>query len=92
MGPRLPTYQRGAGHDRRIFFMMVDAGDNKSQRILVDVDGDGSFSGSDDIHSPILTTSCTLDDEGNKSDPEYAVTYTLEMGPSNGLLPVQSHS
>ena len=71
----------------RIFFMMVDSGDNKSQRILVDVDGDGNFSGSDDIHSPILTTSCTLDDEGNKSDPECAVTYTLEMGPSNGLLP-----
>ena len=71
----------------RIFFMMVDAGDNKSQRILVDVDGDGNFSGSDDIHSPILTTSCALDDEGNKSDPECAVTYTLEMGPSTGLLP-----
>ena len=71
----------------RIFFMMVDAGDNKSQQILVDVDGDGNFSGSDDIHSPILTTSCALDDEGNKSDPECAVTYTLEMGPSNGLLP-----
>ena len=71
----------------RIFFMMVDAGDNKSQQILVDVDGDGNFSGSDDIHSPILTTSCALDDEGNKSDPECAVTYTLEMSPSNGLLP-----
>ena len=71
----------------RIFFMMVDAGDNKSQQILVDVDGDGNFSGSDDIHSPILTTSCALDDEGNKSDPECAVTYTLEMGPANGLLP-----
>ena len=71
----------------RIFFMMVDSGDNKSQRILVDVDGDGNFSGSDDIHSPILTASCALDDEGNKSDPECAVTYTLEMSPSNGLLP-----
>ena len=71
----------------RIFFMMVDAGANKSQQILVDVDGDGNFSGSDDIHSPILTSSCDLDNEGNKSDPECAVTYTLEMGPSNGLLP-----
>ena len=71
----------------RIFFMMVDAGVNKSQQILVDVDGDGNFSGSDDIHSPILTSSCDLDNEGNKSDPECAVTYTLEMGPSNGLLP-----
>ena len=28
-----------------------------------------------------------MDDEGNKSDPECAVTYTLEMSPSNGLLP-----
>ena len=71
----------------RIFFMMVDDGENKSQQILVDVDGDGDFSGTDDLHSPILTSSCALDSEGNKSDPGCAVTYTLEMGPSNGLLP-----
>ena len=71
----------------RIFFMMVDAGENKSQQILVDVDGDGNFSGTDDMNSPILTSSCALDSDGNKSDPACAVTYTIEMGPSNGLLP-----
>ena len=71
----------------RIFFMMVDDGQNKSQQIFIDVDGDSDFSGTDDLRSPVLTSSCALDSEGNKSDPECAVTYTLEMGPSNGLLP-----
>ena len=71
----------------RLFFMMVDPGENKSQRILVDTDGDGNFSGPDDISSPWLTSSCLLDEGGNKSDPDCAVTFSLEMGPSNGLLP-----
>jgi len=71
----------------RLFFMMVDPGENKSQRILVDTDGDGNFLGTDDISSPWLTSSCSLDEEGNKTDPECAVTFSLEMGPSNGLLP-----
>ena len=71
----------------RLFFMMVDPGENKSQRILLDTDGDGNFSGPDDISSPWLTRSCSLDEEGNKSDPDCAVTFSIELGPSNGLLP-----
>jgi len=71
----------------RLFFMMVDPGENKSQRILVDTDGDGNFSGTDDMSSPWLTSSCSLDEEGNKSDPDCAVTFSIELGPSNGLLP-----
>ena len=71
----------------RLFFMMVDSGENKSQRILVDTDGDGNFMGADDISSSWLTSTCSLDEEGNKSDPDCAVTFSLEMGPSNGLLP-----
>ena len=71
----------------RLFFMMVDSGENKSQRILVDTDGDGNFMGTDDISSPWLTSSCSLDEGGNKTDPDCAVTFSLEMGPSNGLLP-----
>ena len=67
--------------------MMVDPGENKSQRILVDTDGDGNFLGTDDISSPWLTSSCSLDEGGNKTDPDCAVTFSLEMGPSNGLLP-----
>ena len=70
----------------RIFFMMVDDGQNKSQQIFIDVDGDSDFSGTDDLRSPVLTSSCALDSEGNKSDPECAVTYTLEMGPSKVLM------
>ena len=75
----------------RLFFMMVDPGENKSQRILVDTDGDGNFSGTDDMSSPWLTSSCSLDEEGNKSDPDCAVTFSIEMGPSNGLLPGTVH-
>jgi hypothetical protein len=71
----------------RLFFMMVDPGENKSQRILVDTDGDGNFTGPDDISSPWLTSYCSLDEEGNKSDPDCAVTFSIELGPSNGLLP-----
>ena len=71
----------------RLFFMMVDPGENKSQRILVDTDGDGNFSGPDDISSPWLTRSCSLDEDGNKSDPDCTVTFSIELGPSNGLLP-----
>ena len=75
----------------RLFFMMVDPGENKSQRILVDTDGDGNFLGTDDISSPWLTSSCSLDEEGNKTDPECAVTFSIEMGPSNGLIPGMVH-
>ena len=71
----------------RLFFMMVDRGENKSQRILADTDGDGNFSGTDDISSPWLTSSCSLDEEGNKSNPDCAVTFSIELGPSNGLIP-----
>ena len=71
----------------RLFFMMVDSGENKSQRILVDTDGDGNFSGPEDISSSWLTSTCSLDEEGNKSDPDCAVTFSIELGPSNGLLP-----
>jgi len=75
----------------RLFFMMVDPGENKSQRILVDTDGDGNFSGTDDMSSPWLTSSCSLDEEGNKSDPDCAVTFSIEMSPSNGLIPGTVH-
>ena len=53
----------------RLFFMMVDPGENKSQRILVDTDGDGNFLGTDDISSPWLTSSCSLDEGGTRRTP-----------------------
>ena len=71
----------------RIFFMMVDARENMTQRILVDVEGDGSYEGSDDIASSWLSSACDVDAEGNKTEPSCEVTYSLELSPSNGLLP-----
>ena len=71
----------------RIFFMMVDARENMTQRILVDVEGDGSFEGPDDIASSWLSSACDVDAEGNKTEPSCEVTYSLELSPSNGLLP-----
>ena len=71
----------------RIFFMMVDARENMTQRILVDVEGDGNYEGSDDIASSWLSSACDVDAEGNKTEPSCEVTYSLELSPSNGLLP-----
>ena len=71
----------------RIFFMMVDARENMTQRILVDVEGDGIYEGPDDIASSWLSSACDVDAEGNKTEPSCEVTYSLELSPSNGLLP-----
>ena len=67
--------------------MMVDARENMTQRILVDVEGDGNYEGSDDIASSWLSSACDVDAEGNKTEPSCEVTYSLELTPSNGLLP-----
>ena len=55
--------------------------------VTLDVDNDGSYDGPDDLSSPWLTSSCELDEEGNKTDPECKVTFTLILGPENGILP-----
>ena len=71
----------------RLFFMMVDDRNDTRHMISMDVDDDGSFDGPDDLSSPWLTSSCELDEEGNKTDPDCKVTYTLILGPENGILP-----
>ena len=71
----------------RLFFMMVDDRNDTRHMVSMDVDNDGSYDGSDDLSSPWLTSSCELDEEGNKTDSECKVTYTLILGPENGILP-----
>ena len=71
----------------RLFFMMVDSRNDTRHMVTLDVDNDGSYDGPDDLSSPWLTSSCELDEEGNKTDPECKVTYTLILGPENGILP-----
>lgn len=71
----------------RLFFMMVDNRNDTRHMIAMDVDNDGFYDGPDDLSSPWLTSSCELDEEGNKTDSECKVTYTLILGPENGILP-----
>ena len=71
----------------RLFFMMVDNRNDTRHMVAMDVDNDGSYDGPDDLSSPWLTSSCELDEEGNKTDSECRVTYTLVLGPENGILP-----
>jgi hypothetical protein len=71
----------------RLFFMMVDNRNDTRHMVTLDVDNDGSYDGPDDLSSPWLTSSCELDEEGNKTDPGCKVTYTLILGPENGILP-----
>ena len=71
----------------RLFFMMVDNRNDTRHMVAIDVDNDGFYDGPDDLSSPWLTSSCELDEEGNKTDSECKVTYTLILGPENGILP-----
>ena len=71
----------------RLFFMMVDDRNDTRHMVYMDVDNDGSYDGPDDLSSPWLTSSCELDEEGNKTDLECKVTYTLILGPENGIMP-----
>ena len=71
----------------RLFFMMVDSRNDTRHKVSLDVDRDGSYDGPDDLSSPWLTSSCELDEEGNKTDSECEVTFTLILGPENGVLP-----
>ena len=71
----------------RLFFMMVDNRNDTRHMVTLDVDNDGSYDGPDDISSPWLTSSCEIDEEGNKTNPDCKVTYTLILSPENGILP-----
>ena len=71
----------------RLFFMMIDNRNDTRHMVTLDVDRDGSYDGPDDLSSPWLTSSCELDEEGNRTDSECKVTYTLILGPENGIMP-----
>jgi len=70
-----------------LFFRNVDSRENTSHRILIDADGDGVFDGVDDIATAWLTSSCELNETGQRIDPNCEVTELVYLGPSNGLLP-----
>jgi len=70
-----------------LFFRNVDVRENTSHRILIDADNDGVFDGIDDIATSWLTSSCELNETGQRADPECEVTALVYLDPSNGLLP-----
>ena len=70
-----------------LFFRNVDNRENTSHRILIDADGDGEFDGIDDISTAWLTSSCELNETGQRIDSECEVTALVYLDPSNGLLP-----
>ena len=70
-----------------LFFRNVDDRENTSHRILIDADNDGVFDGIDDIATAWLTSSCELNETGQRADPECEVTALVYLDPSNGLLP-----
>ena len=70
-----------------LFFRNVDVRENTSHRILIDADNDGVFDGIDDIATAWLTSSCELNETGQRADPECEGTALVYLDPSNGLLP-----
>tara|TARA_B100000029_G_scaffold455035_1_gene481956 strand:+ start:1705 stop:2289 length:585 start_codon:yes stop_codon:yes gene_type:complete len=70
-----------------LFFRNVDNREDTSHRILIDSDGDGIFDGVDDFSTAWLTSSCELNETGQRVDPECEVTALVFLDPSNGLLP-----
>ena len=70
-----------------LFFMDVDDREGVSHRIQFDVDGDGVFDGPDDLSTAWLTSSCELDENGSKIDPDCMVAEAVLLGPQNGILP-----
>ena len=70
-----------------LFFMDVDDREGVSHRIQFDVDGDGVFDGPDDLSTAWLTSSCELDENGSKMDPDCTVAEAVLLGPQNGILP-----
>ena len=70
-----------------LFFMNVDDRESVSHRIQFDVDGDGVFDGPDDLSTAWLTSSCELDENGSKMDPDCMVAEAVLLGPQNGILP-----
>ena len=70
-----------------LFFMDVDAREGVSHRIQFDVDGDGVFDGLDDLSTAWLTSTCELDENGSKMDPDCMVAEAVLLGPQNGILP-----
>ena len=70
-----------------LFFRNVDERQEVQHRILVDADGDGTFEGIDDFSTNWISSSCELNETGEKVDEECNQHALILLDPSIGLLP-----
>ena len=70
-----------------LFFRNVDNRENVTHKILVDADQDGSFEGIDDFETSWISSSCELNETGEKVNSECEQQALILLDPSNRLLP-----
>lgn len=70
-----------------LFFRNVDDRQDVQHRILVDADGDGVFEGMDDFSTEWISSSCELNETGQKVDDSCNQHALILLDPSNRLLP-----
>ena len=70
-----------------LFFRNVDDRQDVQHRILVDADGDGVFEGIDDFSTEWISSSCELNETGQKVDDSCNQHALILLAPSNRLLP-----
>ena len=70
-----------------LFFRNVDERQAVQHQILVDADGDGIFEGIDDFSTEWISSSCELNETGEKVDEDCNQHALILLDPSNRLLP-----
>ena len=70
-----------------LFFRNVDDREEVQHRILVDADQDGLFEGIDDFETSWISSSCELNETGEKINPGCEQQALILLDPSNRLLP-----
>ena len=70
-----------------LFFRNVDERQDVQHRILVDADGDGVFEGIDDFSTEWISSSCELNETGQKVDDSCNQHALILLDPSNRLIP-----
>jgi hypothetical protein len=70
-----------------LFFRNVDDRQAVQHQILVDADGDGIFEGIDDFSTEWISSSCELNETGEKVDEDCNQHALIPLDPSNKLLP-----
>ena len=70
-----------------LFFRNIDDRQAVQHQILVDADGDGIFEGIDDFSTEWISSSCELNETGEKVNEDCNQHALIPLDPSNKLLP-----